>query len=186
VYHYGLFLLDVWVIGDSIPYWASQLYLTGNVPRLEQQVAWHCYRGAGWGDLRKEIEMAVIFNNAPKVAVIHLGGNDIKVPLKDLLDIMRAEIRYLRDAWPETILIWTDILNRGSWDLQDMRKMRRVNRFGRVEVSSTGKSDYWRPDISADEQGFFRPDGVHLNTLGLHFYLDGLTEVVKRNLLQGM
>ncbi|KAH3844995.1 hypothetical protein DPMN_087264 [Dreissena polymorpha] len=130
--------------------------------------------------------MAVLFNNAPKVAVIHLGGNDLKVPLKDLLDIMCAEIRYLRDAWPETILIWTDILDLGSWDLQDRRKMRRVNRFGRVEVSSTGKSDYWLPDISADEQGFFRPDGVHLNTLGLHFYLDGLTEFVKRNLLQGM
>ncbi|KAH3856504.1 hypothetical protein DPMN_099094 [Dreissena polymorpha] len=110
--------------------------------------------------------------------------NDLMIPLKEIFDIMRAEIRYLRDAWPEAILIWVDILERGGWDRKDVRKMKRVNRFGRVEVLSTGKSDYWRPDISTDEQGFFRPDVVNLNTLGLHFYLDGFTEVIKKNLVQ--
>ncbi|XP_052271836.1 LOW QUALITY PROTEIN: deleted in malignant brain tumors 1 protein-like [Dreissena polymorpha] len=79
--------------------------------------------------------------------------NDLMIPLKEIFDIMRAEIRYLRDAWPEAILIWVDILERGGWDRKDVRKMKRVNRFGRVEVLSTGKSDYWRPDISTDEQG---------------------------------
>ncbi|KAH3850216.1 hypothetical protein DPMN_092623 [Dreissena polymorpha] len=97
---------------------------------------------------------------------------------------MRAEIRYLRDAWPEAILIWVDILERGGWGRHDVRKTKRVNRFGRVEVSSTGKSDCWRPDISTDVQGFFRPDGVHLKTMGLHFYIDGLTEVIKKILVQ--
>ncbi|KAH3771702.1 hypothetical protein DPMN_173030 [Dreissena polymorpha] len=126
----------------ATPYWASQLYITGNVPRLTQQVAWHCYKGAGWGDLRKNIEMAVLFNNAPNVAVINMGGNDLKVPLKEIFDIMRAEIRYLRDAWPEAILILVDILERGGLNRQDVRKMKRVNRFGRMGVSSTGKSDY--------------------------------------------
>ncbi|KAH3890666.1 hypothetical protein DPMN_014751 [Dreissena polymorpha] len=88
--------------------------MIGKVPRLEQQVAWYCYRGAGWGDLHMNIDMEVLFNNAPKVAVIHLGGNNLKLPFKELFNIIHAEIRYLGDAWPEAILIWTDILEQGS------------------------------------------------------------------------
>ena len=105
----------------------------------------------------------------------------------DLKDLMRDEILYLREAFPSTILIWVDILQRQVWPKASggwvaiEKKRKRVNRLGRHLVSSSGRSDVISPDIDA-KTAFFRPDGVHLNDVGLEFYLDYLKDSLIKNI----
>lgn len=100
---------------------------------------------------------------------------------------MRSELLYLREAFPTTIIIWVDILPRRVWGSDPSaykileNKRSRINRIGRQLVSSLGKFDLVKPDIDS-KTAFFRQDGIHLNEVGLEFYLDYLRDAILKNL----
>jgi hypothetical protein len=45
------------------------------------------------------------------MVIINLGGNDLKsLKTPDIRNLIKREIDYLRDAFPDTLLVWMDIL----------------------------------------------------------------------------
>ena len=93
----------------------------------------------------------------------------------------------MRTAFPVVTIIWIDILQRRVWSGASgehesvENKRRRVNRWGRYLVRSSGRHDILSPDID-EATNFFRPDGVHLNDVGLEFYLDYVRDALLKNL----
>ena len=95
---------------------------------------------------------------------------------------MSREVAYLRAAFPNIKFVWVDILQRRVWlggqSHQAIEAKRvRINRLGRKILKKSGPFKSISVDIKADE-GFFRNDGVHLNQVGLEFYLDTLRDVI--------
>ena len=68
---------DVWVLGDSIPFWAgNRAEDTGNHNlRLTCTIAWWSERGLRLKDLHCSIEAQVLLSSAPSIVKINLGGN---------------------------------------------------------------------------------------------------------------
>ncbi|XP_045210665.2 uncharacterized protein LOC123562078 [Mercenaria mercenaria] len=132
---------DVWIVGDSIPYWAGTHATATGKPNLNIEgvsVAWWGKRGMGWSGFRQHIETQVLLSSPPRIIIINLGGNDLlqfKTP--DIGNLIRQEIVYLRDAFPQTMIIWLDILPRQVWPgsrggyIPIETKRKRLNRIGR-------------------------------------------------------
>ncbi|XP_060570324.1 uncharacterized protein LOC132728663 isoform X1 [Ruditapes philippinarum] len=179
---------DVWVLGDSLPYWAgvhASDTFKSNLKIDGVSIAWWGKRGLGWSGLRRHIELQVLFSQPPKMVIINLGGNDLqsfKTP--DIRNLIKQEIDYLRDAFPDTLLVWMDILPR-TWPENENKplnlKRKRLNRLGRRIVMESGKGAIITTEIN--DACFFRPDGIHLNIVGLEFYLDYLKDAIVENLL---
>ena len=94
---------------------------------------------------------------------------------------MKEKINKIKSVYPDVQLVWVDILQRQQWGTYNHKaaeKCRiRLNWLGRTIVPSQ-LALHPRMDITSKE-GFYRPDWVHLNVLGLEFYLDALKDVLE-------
>ncbi|XP_045207519.1 uncharacterized protein LOC123559617 [Mercenaria mercenaria] len=184
---------DAWILGDSIPYWAGIRAEATGKPNLRlpgKTIAWWAVRGLHWFSFRRTIEAAVLLSSPPKAIIIHLGGNDLtSLSIFQIKNLINREVKYLRTAFPAATIIWINILQKRVWDgaVNPWRtienKRTRVNRWGRYLVRSSGKHDIVSPDIDS-ATNFWRQDGVHLNNVGLEFYLDYIRDVLDKNLKQ--
>lgn len=181
----------MWILGDSIPFWAGKRARDTGKPNLrirDVTIDWLGVRGLGWKNFRHHIEAKVLFSSPPSIIFIHLGGNDLtSASIVQIKRDMREDINYLREAFPDVTIIWIDILPRRVWSGAQKtephidNKRVRLNRIGRQLVSKEGKFDLIKPDIDT-KTGFFRPDGIHLNDVGLEFYMDYLRDAIIRNI----
>ncbi|XP_045160135.2 uncharacterized protein LOC123525283 [Mercenaria mercenaria] len=181
---------DVWVLGDSIPYWAGVRAEKTGKPNLrlqDIQIGWWGVRGLGWQGFRHQVEAQVLLCLPPKMIIVSLGGNDLtNIKTPGIREIIQREVSYLRDALPNTVIVWMDILQRRVWKgardghktLEQKRK--RLNRLGRRIVLESGNGDVIMPDIDSSTN-FYRSDGVHLNDVGLEFYLDYIKDVISKH-----
>ncbi|XP_045199650.2 uncharacterized protein LOC123553949 [Mercenaria mercenaria] len=180
---------DVWVVGDSIPFWAGEHAKATGKPNLgipNISIAWWAVRGLRWRGFRHAVETQVILSSPPSIIYINLGGNDLVYENTcELRRIIEIEINYLREAFPDTTIVWVDILQRQNWQgafggkKPIEKKRKRLNRIARKIVTESGRSDVISPDIDA-ETAFFRNDGVHLNLVGLEFYIDYLRDSIRK------
>ena len=111
-------LTEVWVLGDSIPRWAGVRATERGTPNLRMgtSIGWHAVGGLTWPRLRQTIELQVLLDEPPKVIVIHLGGNDLcNFTTTQIINNIHREMSYLREALPNTCIIWVDILDRCCW-----------------------------------------------------------------------
>ena len=110
---------DVWVVGDSLPFWAGEHTKAMGKPNLgipNISIAWWAVRGLRWSGFRRSVETQVLFSSPPSIIFIHLGGNDlVHENTCELRRTIEIEIKYLRDAFPQTTIIWVDILQRQTW-----------------------------------------------------------------------
>ncbi|XP_045189808.2 uncharacterized protein LOC123547083 [Mercenaria mercenaria] len=183
---------DVWLMGDSIPYWAGVRAQARGMPNLKlpegHTIAWWGIRGMGWSDFIHCIQLPVLFRSAPKVLVFHLGGNDVKThTLRYIFKLIQESLEYTQGAFPDSVYVWVDILQRLNWGCTDEqeqkaveKKRKRINQFGHkiIKKVSPTKSHVLRMDIDAQTPGFFRGDGVHLSDVGLEMYLDSLHDML--------
>lgn len=178
----------MWVLGDSIPYWAGIRAVTTGKPNLRIpniNIGWWGIRGLKWAGFRRAIETQAILCEPPKIIFVHLGGNDITSnPLVYILNSVQREFRFLRAAFPQTVLVYINILPRLDWRSQAYpirsveNKRCRINRWARQQVERHARHLYLEMDIDSSTAGFFRPDGVHLSDVGLEFYLDYLRDAI--------
>lgn len=125
----------------------------------------------------------MLLEEPPKLIILHLGGNDLTtLSIWQLHNVISREVGYLRAAFPNIKFVWVDILQRQVWrgglcQGAIETKRVRINRLGRKLVKKTGPYKFLSVDIKAGE-GFFRDDGVHLNQVGLEFYLDSLQDAI--------
>ena len=117
----------------------------------------------------------MLFATPPFVIFIHLGGNDlVNVKTLDIKHKIETEVAYLREAFPDTTLVWIDILSRSDWrgSLNGRKpiekKRRQLNKLARRIIMASGKGNFISPEIDVS---FLRPDGVHLGMVGIEFYL---------------
>lgn len=180
-------------MGDSIVRWVGvraqdrgmpNLHLPGNLT-----IGWHAIGGMSWAAFEHTLQYQLLFQPAPRMVFIHLGGNDLLThSLFKLQKWIQAGIKYLREAVPHIIILWVDILQRVDWSPDRSakinkaieRKRRRVNRFGRQYVTSTVGGHFVAVDIDHATPGFYRSDGTHLSAVGCDFFLDTVRdEIVK-------
>ncbi|KAH3804429.1 hypothetical protein DPMN_132714 [Dreissena polymorpha] len=68
---------DIWVIGDSIPYWAGVRALQKGKSNLKipdhKQIGWWGMRGMTWALFRHAVEWNIWLNKAPYILFINLG-----------------------------------------------------------------------------------------------------------------
>ena len=95
---------------------------------------------------------------------------------------INKEINYLYECFPETKVIWYDILQRRSWSTDRKvnvaieKKHRRVNAFGRTAVVRQSLDMTLSADIDYQTKGFYREDGIHLSDIGLEMFMDTLRD----------
>ncbi|XP_070612721.1 uncharacterized protein [Erythrolamprus reginae] len=117
---------------------------------------------------------------APRWLVLHLGGNDLcMLGGLALLIQAREDLRRLREVWPATQVVWSDILPRIVWrDASSLRAIhrarRRVNRAMGKTVREMGGVVIPHPLISIDKPWLYRNDGVHLSDQGNAIFLQDL------------
>lgn len=186
---------DIWVLGDSIPFWAGMRAVQRGQPDLRlpegTTIAWWGIRGMGWRQFIPSLQLDVALRSPPKIIIIHLGGNDITShTIGGIARLIKQGIRYLRAAFPRKILVWVDILPRLNWGVAGDSlaaihdKVRRVNIQGHKFISKGVGVQFHVLKVGIDGQtrGFFREDGVHLSAVGLEFYLDSLRDCLIHNL----
>jgi lysophospholipase L1-like esterase len=180
-------------LGDSIPFWAGIRAKDTKKQNLnapsQKIIGWWGIRGMSWSDFRHSIQCNVLLMKSPDLIIIHLGGNDlVSMSLTRLRNVIKREMKYLRDAMPDSTIIWIDIIQRLSWRAPDSEipnieaKRKRINRWGRQQVKLHSRSDILCLDIDFKTPGFFREDGVHLSDVGLEFYLDTVRDLIAKNL----
>lgn len=189
---YGFSSTDIWILGDSIPFWAGQRAKDTGKANLdmpnESTIAWWGIRGMSWAHLAHSIQLDIALRRPPLIVAIHLGGNDlIAMRTEVLCGTIKTGLTSIREALPSAHLLWIDILPRLTWrcppeDFPKIdKKRKRVNRWGRQQVSALGHSSILSVDIDRQTPGFFH-DGIHLSNVGLEFYLDSLRDAMIRAL----
>lgn len=148
----------------------------------EKSIGWYGIGGMSWVDFSKSLQLRALFQPAPEIILIHLGGNDLSThSVRFIMNLIKKGVRYLRVAFPEAKLVWIDILQRLNWGVNQSSlgvielKRCRLNRFGRGIIGNKGGTSL-SIDIDSATPGFFMSDGVHLSDIGLEFYLNALSD----------
>lgn len=167
----------VYVLGDSIAYWAMQFYdrqpeTRSTWPRLE-------FIG-GRGATPRSIKLLLAKGwpqPSPRYAIVHVGTNNIgQLPAYCQRQELESLFEFLPCLSDTTEFIWSDILPKASLgqagDLSPQRKhlidkiRKDLNRFGRRLCRRQGGRFIKHPAINLWDTQLFRPDGIHLSAAG--------------------
>lgn len=176
---YNMLLSDVWMLGDSILYWAGERakrlarpHL--NLKHLHLTIRWYGKRGMSWDSLRQDIQW-ITLHRPPAMILIHLGGNNVlNTSYQKIRRVIQRDFKYLSETFPSTILVWSDILPRLKWkfsrensDLDAINhKRHRFNLIAHQILQRLDMGRILKHDISLDTPGLFGSDGCHLSEVG--------------------
>ena len=116
---------------------------------------------------------------APAFLVLHLGANDIgRLDLKQWICELTIAIYYIRARWPDTFLVWSDMLPRSHWRNGSSAKgaenaRKRNQRRARHLIYQEGGAVIHHPLIQANVN-LLQSDGVHLTDCGQAVFQDDL------------
>ena len=168
-------------MGDSITYWM------GNYTRPNPQlvgggvVTWYGVRGAKIQGLFHRIQKYIGRNRFPTTIVIALGTNNIfKDPLTKIIDMLKTELKSIRELLPHTRLIWSDVLPRRKYDGEHRKNAGKrctidINTNARRFLSKKHSAHaIWQSHIfnPKREELFF--DNVHLSEAGQQAFIEHL------------
>jgi lysophospholipase L1-like esterase len=148
--------------------------------RKNIHIWWQGYAGLNLHQLKKKLLMLNQYEQSPDLMVIHCGGNDLgTVDLYNLLNNVKTQILSLKTNFPNSTLVWSQILPRKNWrysnDCQAMERSRKkLNRVAATTVLKLNGCYLKHPDLLQDISKFLMPDGVHLNQLGNAIFLNTL------------
>lgn len=174
---------SVWIVGSSIikhaftvargrPGGAS----LGLRDTLNTRVLWHGKSGLVIQKIRREVDIMSRYEDPPDIIVIHIGGNDIgDVRLGYLQYLIKRFFIWLRDQFPWTLIVWSQILPRMTWrysaNNKAMNKVRRrVNSTVAKNVIEAGGRYIHYPEVHANPC-FLLDDGVHLNPFANEYFV---------------
>ena len=177
------FTADIWLLGDSILYWAGVYVKERSTPNLtlpnNQGLGWYAIIVMSWTQFIHSLQLRVLFQSPPMVVLIHLVGNDLSSrSILQMFNLIRRRFAYVTAAYPEAHFIWVDILQRLRWtesyqaEIIIESKRRRVNRFGRALFNQLSKGHSLVHDTDIQIPGLYRDDGTHLSDIGIAMYLD--------------
>ena len=124
----------MWIVGDSIVYWAGRQAEREGEPDLglSASVTWLGSRGLRLHGVSEVIRSHLNTTNAthPVCILIHAGTNDIgRVKKHRLREIVEETLSRARALSPRSIVIWSEILPRRSYrgfSRQEQPKIERI------------------------------------------------------------
>ncbi|XP_045158268.2 uncharacterized protein LOC123524265 [Mercenaria mercenaria] len=175
---------DIWILSDSILYWAGKRANDMGQPNLSlpnnTSIGWFGVRGLKWIDFHRQLQRRMLQNTSLRVIVIHLGGNDLtSISICSLIRKVSESIRYLFQTFPDAVIVWLDIFQRILWSGAESVKSvevkrKRINYIGLKLVSENSRGRHFTIDIDHKNSALFRPVGVHLSDTGLDLTLEAL------------
>lgn len=186
------FFPDIWIVGDSLidraKDWASAVQkINLNLDSSQLKVQWFGFRGMQWHHLRSQIQW-ISLHATPKMIVIHVGGNNVvRTRMQKMKRIMYRDFKYLFELFPDTIIVWSEILPRLFWKFAPFnsqwrcwdRKRVRFNQLGRQMVSINANGRILKHDITADCSGLFAADRCHLSNVGNALFCNSLQAAIE-------
>ncbi|XP_077319008.1 uncharacterized protein LOC143974648 [Lithobates pipiens] len=176
----------VWIVGHSYVCWGARrgdMRPDGRqlgISRRAAELHWLGIPGMQWDGVMGVVDRYVLLDGPPDVLVLHAGGNDLGLrKVRDLLVDIKADFLRLRERFPNTILLWSDIVARTRWrwarSVASIQKTRiRVNKVvGRFVVKNGGLVIRHR-ELESNVGLYLRRDGVHLTDVGIDLWSLGL------------
>lgn len=139
-------------------------------------------RGMRWTQLLSRVHFSARLDRAPDVLLLHLGGNDLGFrTTRDLLRDIKLDCLRLWASYPGILLVWSDIVARKSWrnarSVPGMNRARvKLNKAVGRFIARNGGIVVRHKDLEELDDALLRPDGVHLNAIGLDIWTLGLRE----------
>ena len=183
---------DLTIVGSSIVHWAARRASDTRARwRLLSATTthWHGRRGMVWSQLSTACETLVRADRHPHWLIIHLGGNDLaSVPLKQLIEMIQKDMKSYSFLFPETCLIWSDILPRATY-----RGARSNAKIEKARKSLNNAMKLFMPQINGqiiqhgniqwNAHHLYRRDGVHMNNEGNDVLLTNMTNAMTKIIL---
>ena len=125
-----------------------------------------------WNELIPLVENRVFWLGPPDVLLLQLGGNDLpRMDCRTLRWLIHNNLWTLGACLPDTILVWSHLLQRFFWrgarsPAAVERARKRVNGLAVQTVRALGGWDIPHPGITIQSASLFRRDGVHLSPEG--------------------
>ena len=168
---------SIWIVGDSLVHWGS-VYAErlGCLDLgLQATVSWWGKRGLNLRACSHLLRnIAHQQPAAPSILLIHVGSNDVgMVNKKHLMEMILNLIHTVHSLFPQTTLIWSDIIprvyyagvsKRGQCKVDKTR--RAANKYARSQTVRRRGHAVQHPDIRYTSQLLFRKDGIHLSDAG--------------------
>ena len=123
---------------------------------------------------------------APPLADYTPGGNDLaSVPLKQLIAMIQKDMKLYSLMFPETCLIWSDILPRatyrGARSNAKVEKARKcLNNAMKIFMPQIAGHIIQHGNIQWDAHHLYRRDGVHMNNDGNDVLLTNMTNAMAK------
>ena len=198
MFHFVLYLENIWIVGDSIIHWAAHYLLPWGEAALNlhlpHRVTWKGLRGAHLWDLPLFIFESLSRNHcgtcpwpcrhAPTFVVLHVGTNDlISIDLVCFKHMLVDMVAQCRSLLPYSTLIWSDILPRhwyqGARSQSSVElKRKTVNKTARAIVLAGGGKVIKHANINWASRSLFRDDYLHLDILGQFLFTNNLREAL--------
>ncbi|XP_068092115.1 uncharacterized protein [Hyperolius riggenbachi] len=160
-------------------------------PRDQVRIRWIGFPGMVWPSLLPELHTLARLDRPPDILVLHVGGNDLaarstRVVIKEVkFDFLR-----IRSLFPETIVVWSDIVARGYWRLAN--SVLKINK-ARIKLNKEVARFFIRNgglairhfELEEEIELFLKRDGVHLNDIGMDLWALGIEDGIQRALRLG-
>ena len=146
-------------------------------------IKWMGIRGMKWQDLAATVQHKLRSSPPPKVLLIHLGSNDLVDTHGSALGkVVTQDLHNLHALLPDTVLIWSEVLPRRTWQGADNpaavdRKRKRLNRRAILAISQLG-GKVVRHGIVPGDPGLYRDDNVHLSDVGTALFINAIQETL--------
>ena len=135
-----------------------------------------------------KIQLGLIQGRHPSMIFVHVGGNNIANTNQcKIIRLLKRELYYLREIFPQSTIVWVFILPRlywsstpGSSDLVKMNKKRlRINRsISNFTLNNVNGKSLYIKSIDTKTTGFFRKDNVHLSDIGNELFIFSIEEAI--------
>ncbi|XP_066452164.1 uncharacterized protein [Eleutherodactylus coqui] len=181
----------VWIVGHSFVFWAKQRAAErcySELLGLNNElfvIYWAGRRGMRWGSLMSELIQKQAIWPVPDILIIHLGGNDVgKGSTLALLREMKLGLVRVRDRFPSSVLVFSEIIPRLLWTLPEFKYIerirKRVNHAMAKFLGSVSGFSFRHTELEGFIAGLFRDDLVHLSDIGLDIFNADLQAMVEK------
>ena len=186
---------SVWIVGSSIIYWAHKRMcqlrnINLGMKTSDVYIEWHGTRGMRWNALLPKLMELAKTNRPPDVLILYVGSNDVGyVKPTDLVRMIKTDMSTIKEMYPDTMLIYNEILSRINWrgapnNEHGEHQRITINKYVKPVMESMGGLMIHHPDIRNINLSLYRDDGVHLNDTGYDIFNNNIGDTIRTVLLR--
>lgn len=185
----------VWILANSyVFYGAKRAEVRPEGPQLgfpgdQVRIRWIGVLGMLWSRVLLEVHHCARLDRPLDVLLLHVGGNDLGLQAsRELCRDIKYDFLLLRSLFPDTIVVWSDMVARTSWRLAAVsvawvNKTRiKVNKVVAKFFVRNGGLAIRHRDLEKETWLLLRGDGVHLSAVGIDLWFLGLQDGIQQAL----